>query len=48
MSKQRLGNNKAVQREEWVGSTTVVITYEDGSKEQMTRKVYEQMIRIVK
>lgn len=48
MSKQRLGNNKTVQREEWVGSTTVVITYMDGSKEQMTRKVYEQMIRIVK
>ncbi len=48
MSKQRLGNNKAVQREEWVGSTTVIVTYTDGTKEQMTRKVFDQMIREVK
>ena len=48
MSKQRLGTEQVVQREEWVGSTTVVITYEDGTREQMTRKVYEQMIRIMK
>lgn len=48
MSKQRLGNNKTVQREEWVGLNTVIITYTDGTKEQMTRKVFDQMIREVK
>lgn len=46
--KQRLGNNKTVQREEWVGLNTVIITYADGTREQMTRKVYEQMIREAK
>lgn len=39
MIKQRLGNNKTVQREEWIGSTTVVVTYQDGTKEQMIRSV---------
>lgn len=48
MSKQRLGSHKMVQREEWIGSTTVIVTYTDGTREQMTRKVFDQMIREVR
>lgn len=48
MKKQRLGNNKTVQREEWTKPDLVTITYMDGTKEQMTRKVFDQMIREVK
>ena len=38
-------NNKTVQRMEWVKTNTVVITYADGSKEVMSRKSFEQLIR---
>ena len=38
-------NNKTVQRMEWVKTNTVVITYEDGSKETMSRKSFDQLIR---
>lgn len=38
-------NNKQVQRMEWIKTNTVVITYSDGSKETMSRKSFEQIIR---
>ena len=38
-------NKKTVQRMEWVKSNTVVITYTDGSKEIMSRKSFEQIIK---
>ena len=38
-------NKKTVQRMEWVKSNTVVITYSDGSKETMSRKSFEQIIK---
>ena len=38
-------NKKTVQRIEWVKSNTVVITYTDGSKETMSRKSFEQIIK---
>ena len=41
-------NDKVVQREEWIKSDTVVITYTDGKKETMSRKSFEQIIREVK
>ena len=41
-------NKKTVQKEEWIKSDTVVITYSDGKKETMSRKSYEQIIREVK
>ena len=41
-------NDKVVQREEWVKSDTVVITYHDGSKETMSRKSFNEIIREVK
>lgn len=40
-------NKKVVQKEEWVTSQTVNITYSDGSKETMSRKSFEQVIRSV-
>lgn len=40
-------NDKVVQKEEWIKSDTVVITYTDGSKENMSRKSFEQVIRSV-
>lgn len=45
---EHVGNKKVVQRQEWVGLNTVIITYQDGTKEQMTSKVFDQMIREVK
>lgn len=41
-------NDKVVQKEEWIKSDTVVITYTDGKKETMSRKSYEQIIQEVK
>lgn len=41
-------NKKTVQGTEWIKSETVVITYSDGSKETMSRKSFEQIIREVK
>lgn len=38
-------NKKTVQRMEWVKADTVVITYTDGSKETMSRKSFEQIIK---
>lgn len=40
-------NDKVVQKEEWIKSDTVVITYSDGKKETMSRKSFEQVIRSV-
>lgn len=40
-------NDKVVQKEEWIKSDTVVLTYHDGSKETMSRKSFEQVIRSV-
>ena len=40
-------NKKTVQSTEWVKSNTVRITYTDGSKENMSRKSFEQIIRSV-
>ena len=42
---KNIANNKTVQRMEWVKTNTVVITYTDGSKETMSRKSFEQIIR---
>jgi len=41
-------NDKVVQKEEWIKSDTVIITYTDGKKETMSRKSYEQIIQEVK
>ena len=41
-------NDKVVQEEEWIKSDTVVITYTDGSKETMSRKSFNEIIREVK
>lgn len=38
-------NDKVVKREEWITSQTVIITYMDGSKETMSRKSFEQIIK---
>lgn len=38
-------NDKVVKREEWTTSKTVTITYTDGSKEVMSRKSFEQIIK---
>ena len=38
-------NKKTVQSTEWIKSDTVVITYTDGSKETMSRKLFEQIIK---
>lgn len=40
-------NDKVVQKEEWIKSDTVVITYTDGKRETMSRKSFEQVIRSV-
>ena len=42
---KNIANNKTVQRMEWVKTNTVVITYSDGSKETMSRKSFEQIIK---
>lgn len=42
---KNIANNKTVQRMEWIKTNTVVITYSDGSKETMSRKSFEQIIR---
>lgn len=46
--KQNIASKKTVQSEEWVKSHTVLITYTCGSKETMSRKSFEQIIRIIK
>ena len=38
-------NDKVVQKEEWVKSDTVVITYRDGKKETMSRATFNQIIK---
>lgn len=38
-------NDKVVQKEEWVKSDTVVITYTCGSKETMSRATFNQIIK---
>ena len=38
-------NKKTVRRMEWIKADTVVITYVDGTKETMSRKSFEQIIR---
>lgn len=45
MTKKNIANNKTVQRMEWIKTNTVVITYSDGSKETMSRKSFEQIIK---
>lgn len=45
MTKKNIYNNKTVQRMEWIKTNTVVITYGDGSKETMSRKSFDQLIR---
>lgn len=40
-------NKKTVQSTEWIKSETVVITYTDGSKETMSRKSFNQVIKVV-
>lgn len=42
---KNIANKKTVQRMEWIKTNTVVITYSDGSKETMSRKSFEQIIR---
>lgn len=42
---KNIANNKTVQRMEWIKTNTVVITYSDGSKETMSRKSFEQIIK---
>lgn len=43
--KTNIYNKKSVQKEEWVKSDTVIITYSDGTKETMSRKSFNQIIR---
>ncbi len=38
-------NKKTVQGTEWIKSDTVVITYTDGSKETMSRKSFNEIIK---
>lgn len=45
MTKKNIANNKTVQRMEWIKTNTVVITYEDGKKETMSRATFNQIIR---
>ena len=45
---KNIANNKTVQRMEWIKTNTVVITYEDGKKETMSRATFNQIIREVK
>lgn len=42
---ENIYNKKTVQRMEWIKTNTVVITYSDGSKETMSRKSFEQIIK---
>lgn len=46
--KTNIYNKKTVQKEEWIKSDTVVITYTDGSKETMSRKSFERIVKGVK
>ncbi len=43
--KTNIYNKKTVQRMEWVKADTVQITYTDGTKETMSRKSFEQIIK---
>lgn len=45
MTKKNIYNKKTVQGTEWIKSETVVITYSDGSKETMSRKSFNQIIK---
>ncbi|MEG9303308.1 hypothetical protein [Psychrobacter celer] len=38
-------NNKQVQKQEWIKTNTVVITYTDGTKETMSRQTFNQIIK---
>ena len=38
-------NKKTVQGTEWIKSDTVVVRYTDGSKETMSRKSFNQIIK---
>lgn len=38
-------NKKTVQHTEWIKSDTVRITYTDGSKETMSRKSFNEIIK---
>ena len=42
---KNIANNKTVQRMEWIKSDTVRITYTDGSKENMSRATFNQIVR---
>ena len=42
---KNIANSKIVQRMEWIKANTVVITYEDGKKETMSRATFDQIIR---
>ena len=43
--KTNIYNKKIVQRMEWTGANTVVITYTCGTKETMSRISFNQIIR---
>ena len=43
--KTNIYNKKTVQKEEWIKSDTVVITYTCGSKETMSRKSFERIVK---
>ena len=43
--KTNIYNKKTVQKEEWIKSDTVVLTYSDGSKETMSRKSFNEIIK---
>ena len=40
-------NGKVVQQTEYTSSTQVVVTYTDGSKEPMTRDVFNRMHKVI-
>lgn len=40
-------NGKVVQKSEYVSSTQVVVTYTDGSKDQMTTDTFNMMHKVV-
>ena len=48
MTKKNIINKKTVLSTEWIKSDTVVIRYTDGSKETMSRKSFNEIIREVK
>ena len=40
-------NGKVVQQTEYTSSTQVVVTYTDGSKEPMTRDIFNRMHKVI-